>query len=1119
MSEVVHTKSQFSVGLSGPGRPRNPTSKSRRVGVRKQDLDRPMSPLHNLPLPVPSSVLNSPVQSVPTNIAVEQGPLPSFATIVSSSKLFNPGASLGSNTILGSSVVTTATNSSPITTASLHSAKPTAVTSSVAGSSTIAPTNPAVAATSTGVVVTQAAKISAPVTSAVAVSQQPAVTVSAQLPSRTKSENALTTFSTSFGTTSSPLNTSVGTSQGLPKGTSVSSSLTSVVSTSITKVSAVKPDVRPAASLSKVQDVKVTSKPAASRSNKASKPYSARKTVAATLKAERLGLDNSSQKLQAVSTSSSGPSSELAASKTAGKSSPQVLPTSAAGTSTTTVQAPALFHSVLKDAIIKEQGQTSRVVSSPSTTAPVPPLAHAVSVHVPRAAQTVSTSSRNKSTTSKEAVPATAAVVQGVHVPSAVPQQVQAHRPQLPGTGHPLVNTPSSFYSAVSLAASASQQPNAQSATAAQGTAHVVPSSVSVYGQVHNTVASTQIPSLQLAASQGQGGVFFQGSGNQVFQMNVDSNQLKGTYLHSAVYQGAIPATFLAATNASKPAVSNAPGAVPQALYTANPYMLGIVMPTAITQSVSNPPAQSVATTATSPSATAVAASVASYPYNNQNAAIAAAFESFVPIAPAAAPRFSQTLAHLASAYTPFLPRAAVQGNAPVQFAAQRMVPMSAVHTQSGGNGQMGQTVLNLTDYTVKYPINTVKPGSHPSQTSSVSNVGSANTHPQTAVVAAMPYVAFGQINNPRFQFPVNFAAPGASTNPSTTSSSSSPSCSIVTSVTTSHQYTLGSNADSQGGGAGSGYVSMPLLFGTNPNGASHSHSAPNTHPGSAFSPPSSHTSVSHGNQRKDSCAPAQQPLSWCSGSKSASGHEVAGHRRCSTPESNNIGGNNGGSNGTISLGSSSIAISCTSVSSVANRTSFVESSSSGSALKISASNCSQSPRHPGVSSPLNSPLPMPPTNQGLSACQGSVKSSSSLATVKSSTESNPVRSQSFNTLEGHHVKTSEMSGTLKRHYNDISEPAKKAKFDESAYYEANPLLGLKRSCEAIEAYCSPKREQENAGDDDDDDDLNDSAVPKNDQPSPVNEKAGEGNANSETCGNLKNCAQNDESNKRKYAF
>ena len=1117
------------------------------MGGRKPDLDRPMSPLHNLPLPVPSSVLNSPVQSVPTNIALEQRSLPSFATIVSSSKLFNPGTSLRSNTILSSSVVTTATNSSPLTATSLYSSKSAITTSSIVVSSSSSSTNPPASA---GLVITQASKTTAPVTSTVTVSQQHAATVTAQVPSRTSPEKPLAKSSSSpgIGLKSIPLVASAAVGQGQSKETSVSSSTTLIVTTSTTTIPAVKQDARLTASVSKVPDVKVTPKPAAPRSNKSSKPYSARKTVAATLKAAaaaavgvkgsnasdvgRTGSDNSFPQTPAVTTTSTGPSSELSATKTVSKQLPQVLPLCTPGTSTTTVQAPALFHSVLKDAIIKEQSQLNRVVSSPSTNTPVAAITHAVPVHVPRAAQTSSTSSRSKSATPKETGQTTAALVQGVHVPPAVPQHTQVHRPQPQGTGHPLVNTASSFYSAVSLASSVSQQLNIQSSTVAQSTAYVAPTTASVFGQVQNTAASTQIPSLQLTASQGQGGVFFQGSGNQVFQMNVDSNQLKGTYqLHGALYQGAIPATFLATANASKAVTSNAAGGVPQALYQTNPYMLGIVMPTAITQSVSTQPAQSVATTATSPSATAVAAaSVASYPYNNQNAAIAAAFESFVPIAPAAAPRFSQTLAHLASAYTPFMQRSAVQGSAPVQFAAQRMVPMSAMHSQASGNEQMAPAILNLADYTVKYPINTMKPGSYTSQVSTVSNVGSANTQPQTAVVAAMPYVAFGQINSPRFPFSVNFAAPGTSTNPSATTSSTSPSLNFVTSVTASHQHTLVSNTDSHGGGAVLGYVSMPVPFGTNISGVSHSQSAPTPHPGSAFSPPSSHVGASRGNKHVDSSVLSQHLPSWSSGTQNGSGAAAASQRRCSTPESSSSSSSNNSSNGSANLGYCSVtANSCTSGLVIPIRSSCMESSSSGTTLKSSSSNCSQSPRHPGVSSPLNSPLPLPLPNQAKTGSQGSIKSSSPLATVKSSVESMPVHSQTFSTFEGHQAKTSsEMASSLKRPYKDISEPAKKAKYDESAYYEANPLLGLKRSCEAIEAYCSPERVEENDhdddddeddDDDDDDEDLNDSAVPKNDQSSPVNKQAGEGILNSETYSKFKNCEQRDECSRGKQAL
>ncbi|KAJ7391844.1 positive regulation of growth hormone receptor signaling pathway [Desmophyllum pertusum] len=839
----------------GPGRPRNPVSKSRKVGVRKPDLDRPTSPLHNIPLPVPSCIANSPVQSVPTNIAVEQGPLPSFATIVSSSKLFNPGAGLG-NTMLASSSITSAVSSAPLTTTSLQSSKTTVTASSVTVTSSASFTSPA----STAQAVAEVSKTTASVTSSMVVSHQRVAVVPASLPSRNPPQSALAKCSSSpgIGTTSVPLTTSAPSINKPGKETVISNSTASVVSTSVTTIPVTKQDVRSVDNASKLPNVKVSSKVTVPRS-KSTKSYGPRKTVAATLKAAaatakvptvsseaaRAGIDSPLQRPYVVTTTTATAlsSEKGAAVNSVSKLSPQVLTTPCVST---TVQAPALFHSVLKDAIIKEQG---RVVSSPSTTtATVTSAAHLTPSHGSRSTQPVNSApSHSKSGATKEITQATTALIQGVkasHVPPTIPQHVPAHRPQLPVTGYSLVNAGGGFCGQASLANSTGQQQNAQAGTVAQSAVQLPPSSI--YGQVQNTVGSSQIPSLQIATSQTQGGVFFQGNGNQVFQMNVDSSQLKGAYqLHGALYQGAIPATFLATANASKAAPSNTPGGIAQAMYPTNPYMLGIVMPTAIPQP--NQSGQSVPTTATSPSAAvAAAASVASYSYPTQNAAIAAAFESFVPIAPAASPRFSQTLAHLASAYTPFLPRGAVQGSppvapvapvAPVQFAAQRMLPMNTMHNQAGGNGQMGPTVLNLGDYTVKYPtINTVKPGSYGSQPSTVSNVGPANTHPQTAVVAAMPYVAFGQLNHPRFPFSLNFASPGVSTNPSVTSSSSSPACSFVTSATTPHQYGAGVNTDSHSAGAVLGYVAMP--FSTNTGGASHSSSSPNPLPGSAFSPP-----------------------------------------------------------------------------------------------------------------------------------------------------------------------------------------------------------------------------------------------------------------------------------------
>lgn len=932
--------------------------------------------------------------------------------------------------------------------------------------------------------------------------------VPASLPSRNPpGDNLKKCLSTSgLSTSTTSLTTSAPSRNDPSKETIVSSSTTSVVSTSITTIPVTKQDVKSVANVSKVPGVKTSAKVAASRTSKSNKSYGPRKTVAATLKAAatakvsavtseatRAGIDSPLQRTQVATTTTTVPSSEkVTAANSASKPSSQVVPMPFV---TTTVQAPALFHSVLKDAIIKEQGH---VVSSPNTIATTVPgtsTVHATPSHGPRAAQSVSSApARSKSSATKEITQATTALVQSVkasHATPTVPQHVPAHRPQPP------LITGSGFGGQASLASSTSQQQNVQAATVAQSAAQI-PSSASSYEQVKNTAGSSQVPSLQIAASQTQGGVFFQGNGNQVFQMNVDSSQLKGAYqLHGALYQGAIPATFLATANTNKSASPNSPVGIPQAMYPTNPYMLGIVMPTAITQA-NQSPGQSVPTTATSPSATAAAvaaASVASYSYNNQNAAIAAAFESFVPIAPAASPRFSQTLAHLASAYTPFLPRAAVPGNAPVQFAAQRVMPMSTMHPQTGGNGQMGQTVLNLGDYAVKYPVNTVKPGSYNPQPSTASNAAQVNTHPQTAVVAAMPYVAFGQINHPRFPFSVNFAAPSVSTNLSVTSSSPSPSCSFVTSATTPHQYGAGTNTDSHTGGAVLGYVAMP--FSTNPGGTSHPSSAPSPHPGSAFSPPSSHSSVSHSNQRMDVSGPVQHLPSWC-GTKSLPG--ATNKRRCSTPESS-------------SSGCCSVTNSCVSYSVPSSRSSCMEVSASSATASRSSSSCSQSPRHPSVTSPLNSPLPMPMPNQGLSACRGSPKGDSPLANSKSSIEGISSHIQSFNAIESHQAKTSssEISGSLKRTYNDSSEQTKKTKYSESAYYEANPLLGLKRSCEAIEAYCSPERD-----DDDDEDDIDDPAASKNDESSPENNQSGEGNLNSKKCSNLNSFNENNDRSRGK---
>ena len=280
-----------------------------------------------------------------------------------------------------------------------------------------------------------------------------------------------------------------------------------------------------------------------------------------------------------------------------------------------------------------------------------------------------------------------------------------------------------------------------------------------------------------------------------------------------------------------------------------------------------------------------------------------------------------------------------------------------------------------------------------------------------------MPYVAFGQINHPRFPFSVNFATPSISTSPSVTSSSPSPACSFVTSATTPYQYGAGTNTDSHATSAVLGCVTMP--FNTNHTGTGHSLSSLNPHPGSAFSPPSSHGIASHGNQKMDTPGPAHHLPPWVA-TKSLSG--ATNKRRCSTPDNS--------SSVCCSVQNSGASFSVSS-----SRSSCMEvSASSATALRTSSSSSSgQSPRHASVTSPLNSPLPM--SSQGHSGCRGSPKGDSPLASNKGSVDSMPSRVQSFNVVESHPLKTSsEMACTLKRTYSDNNEQTKKTKYNDSTY-------------------------------------------------------------------------------------
>ena len=1087
----------FFLNCPGPGRPRNTASKSNRTSVSKHAVGRPTSPLHNIPLPIPNSVNNSPVQSVPINIAVNQGPLPSFATIVSSSKLFNPGASLG-NTMLASKTVTSTVSSCPLTTVSLLSSKPNTVTQNVCVSSSA----PASLTKTAGLVHTNASNVASPAASSAIVSNQQPVTVQVQIPT-TNRVATLPKHATATDTNSGNLpitvsaHSSIGSCEALSVLKGVASTVTSVMPTKGKAVSPTKQITKSSSDAMKSSEVKVPPKPVVPHTSKASRPYGGRKTVAATLKAaasaakvsSALALtravvpDSSPQGMHAVATATPGASCQVVSAGRSSEVTSQVLPMAPMAT---TVQAPALFHNVLKGTMGKEQGQLSHHMATTSTQAQKTAATLVVTSNSARLSHAVHSTHSKTETQEKDQISVSLAQSAMASHVSVRPQvHAAAQRPQQQASGYSAIKSGTSFHGQVSLASSISQQANVPSTTLSPAHTQVQALPSSIYGH-----GSSQIPSLQIAGSQTQGGVFVQGSGNQMFQMNVaDSNQLKGAFqLQGALYQGALPTTFFAANNtAGKAAVPHAPGGVTQAVYSTNPYMLGILMPTAMSQSVTSASASSTVTAASSSvtTATAPVPSVASYSYNNQNAAIAAAFESFVPIAPAASPRFSQTLAHLASAYTPFVPRGVVQGNTPLQF-TQRMVPMGNTPAPACGNGQMGAPVLNLTDYTLKYPINAVKPSSYTTQVSTPPSAGSVNTPQQAALVTAMPYVAFGQINNPRFPFAVNFAAPGAGANSSVTVSTPTGVGSTITSATSSHYPAGGGGTvDSHAGGAVLGYVAMPF----NANASAGAVATPHPFTGSAFSAPSSNTGVSCSSQGDHTLGP--QHVTWCGLGGSPGG---SSQRGCHTPENNSPGCY-------ISTTSASVSVplSRSTCANIVSRTPGIVTSTPTS------TNCSQpqpaqSARYLGVSCPLNSPTTFAQSSTPLPTCPGLSANETPKHVRKSSQEGIAAQPQTYSVSDCYKKRNSPpgIPCTLQRTCSEGSDSKKRTKYDESAYYEANPLLGLKRSCEAIEAaYSEP------------DNDANPRKPAKNDKASPGNGgRSGEACTKSNNYENLNKCAE-----------
>lgn len=241
---------------------------------------------------------------------------------------------------------------------------------------------------------------------------------------------------------------------------------------------------------------------------------------------------------------------------------------------------------------------------------------------------------------------------------AAAAQQIQMSQPS--------TNQPQNKTSSSTTSVSISQQPVTQGV-----------SSESAPGKVN-----VQIPGMYVQSA----------AGNQMFPVNAQgygANQYKTPYqFQNAVYPNAIPGsamTFIA-PNGAKATYPGIPAMAGQFAYP-NPYMFGIFMPTTTNQP-SQPSTTSSTSTRSSPATpTSVTTPVPMIQQQGlPNPAIAARIESFVPIAPAAggaaanaAPRFAQTLAHLASAYNTYSPQGGLlQGaNANQLHLAYQMMQMN----------------------------------------------------------------------------------------------------------------------------------------------------------------------------------------------------------------------------------------------------------------------------------------------------------------------------------------------------------------------------------------------------------------------------------------------------------
>ena len=562
--------------------------------------------------------------------------------------------------------------------------------------------------------------------------------------------------------------------------------------------------------------------------------------------------------------------------------------------------------------------------------------------------------------------------------------------------------------------------------------------------------------------------LFYQGAGiNQMYNpQGLEMNQVKalGQYQVQwpALYSNQLATnTMLLATNQEKGAATPAANITQQGY--PNPFMFGIIMPTPQQGGLATPTA-SVSGPSVNPTVTSLAASTA----------VAAAYGSYVPIAPAATPRFSQTLAHLANAYNPY--GSTVCGTAPpnnqLQF-TYRMMQMSALASAGLGNNiPLSSACATNLDHSPKYPLSAVKQASY-GATSSTSTTNSSTVkttvsatlqNPAQTVVAAMSYVPLSTQAG---------SAQSLSTFTSATGSTGDQSrISVTSAVVPVQPFTYGmmtpaANIDPKTGNTTFGYLLIP------PTGEAISSCASETTGEASTTLPSTVTTPVSTIPSRDtptqgvSKTPVVNPSSssLCPASSSA--------LRLWTPWSTT---------------STAVALGTSESNPVVSQT-----------LLYTQPSISAPPRTTIFSSV--STVPIPPS-YSTSIQQPHSYSTSNVHFVKSDLQSR--MSPHLATNEKCGSPLAESKGLKRPYFEDVrsdkvnSNNEKRTKYDfqPPKFVETDPLLGMKRSCEAIEVYPIHKETKKNKkcndnkncgeGDSDDDEEEEDEVEHGCESESPV---------------------------------